>query len=59
MSSCHPCVPSTDLFCQRGPLAVKRWLTLMDMMTDERSAGLLEADNGLGNWEPLLSAVLE
>ena len=59
MSSCHPCLPRTDLFCQRGALAVTRWLTLLDMMTDERGAGLLEADNGRGNWELLLSAVLE
>ena len=54
-----PVFPRTDLFCQRGPLTVTRWLTLLDMMTDERGAGLLEADNGRGNWEPLLSAVLE
>ena len=29
------------------------------MMTDERGAGLLEADNGRWKWESLLSTVLE
>ena len=66
MHIAYVCLPVAPVF--RAPTSsvnVGRWrwhaglLKLLAMMTDERGAGLPEADNGRGNWEPLLSTVLE